>query len=1018
MKIYPKLLLIALPLIVFPALLVGLVSYRTSRDAIQSVVQDVLGTRLARVVKICEENQAVLRRYGLENVPANVAKARENAAIAMQEIRFGETGYVFAVNAQGSVRGHPDADVVGRDVSAEPWFQEIVRAGKGNIHYVWQGEDRCAAFEYFDPWEWYIISSGAESELAGAINRLSLYTMLLLAVSLIVATAALLFLTRWLTAPIHALIAGIERIGQGELDTHIPVTTSDEVGVLATAFNSMTAQLRDLIRSLEQRIAERERAEESLQESEQRYRVIMEASLQGTYQVDAKGRIIFASPATTELTGYSLAELDGLSVDALYPPGEAKAINDANVALLYSGKPIVGENTLTRKDGSRVETYFSCAPVFDERGEYTGFVGSILDITERKRAEESLRESEERYRTLFEETTDAILIVRPDGKIIDANPSSSELLGATGEKIMGTDVRQFYGNPADHEAILQEIDRNGFARELDWQVRRKDGNMRSCVLTSSAWRDEHGNILAYLSSVRDITERKKSEEERERLLTAIEQSPETILITDTDGTIQYVNPGFETVTGYTRKEVLGKNSRILKSGQHDEAFYREMWETINNGRVWSGHFVNRKKDGTLFQEEATISPVKDESGRIINYVAVKRDVTSEVLLEKQLRQAQKMEAIGTLAGGIAHDFNNLLQVIQGYVDIGLLKLGKGQPGPSEFQEIRRAARSAADLTEGLLTFSRQFESKLRPVDLNHELEQVAKMLNRTISKMIAIELNLADDLDTINGDPAQLQQVVMNLAVNARDAMPGGGELHIQTQNAQLDAEYCKLHLGTKPGRYVLVSVTDSGFGMEKEIVEHIFEPFFTTKGLGEGTGLGLSIAYGIVQSHGGSITCYSEPGEGTTFKVYLPTMGNQVDTEESRDADFLPRGHETILLVEDEEAIRNSGESILSLFGYSVLTAANGREGLELYREKRHEIALVILDLIMPEMSGRDCLREILSIDPNAKVLIASGYTANGRIDQALREKARAFLRKPYEAQRMLTLVRQILDTESPGAT
>jgi two-component system, cell cycle sensor histidine kinase and response regulator CckA len=436
-----------------------------------------------------------------------------------------------------------------------------------------------------------------------------------------------------------------------------------------------------------------------------------------------------------------------------------------------------------------------------------------------------------------------------------------------------------------------------------------------------------------------------------------------------------------------------------------------VWETISTGRAWAGHLVNKRKDGTLFEEEATISPIKDGSGRIVSYVVVKRDVTNEVLLQKQLLESQKMEAVGTLAGGIAHDFNNLLQVINGYAEVALFDLKEGQPGHSELHEIKKAARTAAELTQGLLTFSRRVESKLRPVSLNKELEQVAKMLTRTLPKMITIRRDLSEPLDTVNADPAQLQQVIVNLAVNARDAMPDGGELRLETRNVFLDDEYCKTHLGSVPGRYVLLSVSDTGRGIDQKQKQHIFDPFFSTKEIGKGTGLGLSIAYGVVKSHGGSITCSSQLGSGTTFKIYLPSVGSEQEQDPPSEAAFLPGGTETVLVVDDEESVRRLTETTLSMFGYSVLTATNGRKGLEAFVRERSLIDLVILDLIMPEMGGMDCLREIKRIAPATKVLVASGYAANKQIERAIEQGAHGAVRKPYETTHLLNLVRKVLD-------
>ncbi|GEM_PF-311174 len=1217
-----------------------------------------------------------------------------------------------------------------------------------------------------------------------------------------------------------------------------------------------TTEIKSANLQLHNEITERSRSEEALQESEQRYRIIMEASLQGTYQVDAKGRITFASPATAELTGYSLAELDGLSLDALYPRGEAKAISDAHVALLYSGKPIVGENALTRKDGSRIETYFSCAPVLDESGDYTGFVGSILDITERSRAEESLRktnraykalsqsnqaliratdeeellqevcrivredcgyrlvwvglaehdehktvrpvaqagyeegyletvnivwadnergrgptgtairtrnpvvnrdvktdpiyapwrdeaakrgyassaafplitadmavgalnvyagepgafdpeeiqllmelagdlafgiialrqraereraeealrESEERFRSLFESATEFIFVLDPHAIIVQANRATIEALGYSEDELTGQRITEFL-SPESKETFAKHfptVVETGYCR-AEMSVVCKDGGFVEVDCACSSIRDDQGAISLFLLSQRDITDRKRAEgrireqrdflnnlleslthpfyvvntddytislandaavasgvsggstcysathgrttpcndwrhpcplgqvkktglptmvqhvhygkkgeprnievhaypildsegtvkqiieycldvtdrtqaqealrenertlttilslslsgisyfpegkltwtnkammelfgydedekgellgkgahefyeseeeyrrvrdifraqiaegrpaeaearfrtkdgsifignvsvsagspdsavqgttvvisdvtsrkmaeEERLRLMTAIEQAAETIVITDQDGTIQYVNPSFETITGYAREEAIGQNPRILQSGEHDEEFYKKMWETLTRGDTWRGHLVNKKKDGKLLEEEATISPVRDESGNIVNYVAVKRDVTDQVLLEKQLYQAQKMESIGTLAGGIAHDFNNILQVVLGYADMLTMSKGKSSPDLPNLETIRKAAKDGGELVKGLLTFSRQVESKLRPCNLNLKLKRSQKILRRTIPRMIDIELFLADDLKTVNADPIQGEQVLMNLAVNAQHSMPKGGNLTIETRNVTLGDDYCRTHVDAKPGENVQLKISDTGRGIEKEVMEHIFEPFFTTKEAGQGTGLGLSIVYGIVKNHGGHITCSSEPGQGTTFTMYLPALPGAAELDPAMTAGDMPAfGTETILLVDDDARVIEMGEQMLMRRGYKVFTAENGAEALEIYRERKDEIDLVVLDLIMPEMGGEQCLEEILKLDPTAKVLIASGYLASRTTNGDTEGGAGGFIAKPFDTREFLRVVREVLDkTDSPGS-
>jgi len=387
-----------------------------------------------------------------------------------------------------------------------------------------------------------------------------------------------------------------------------------------------------------------------------------------------------------------------------------------------------------------------------------------------------------------------------------------------------------------------------------------------------------------------------------------------------------------------------------------------------------------------------------------------RDVTEHLLLTRQLFQAQKMEAVGTLAGGIAHDFNNLLQVVLGYSELVLGDEDLPDRLKEDLGRVLLAGRSGADLVQRLLTFSRKTESKPLNLDLNQRIRQTHKFLRRTIPT-IDIEMILAEDLLRVHADPSQLDQVLMNLAVNARDAMPDGGHLSIETANVLLDEEYARAHLEAKPGEYVLLSVSDTGHGMDKETLQHIFEPFYTTKETGKGTGLGLAMVYGIVKQHSGHITCYSEPGQGTTFKIYLPAAIPETQDEQPVISAMTQGGTETILLVDDEEFIRDLGRRILERHGYTVLSASDGREALDLYKKEIGKISLVILDLIMPEMGGKQCLEELLKIDPQVRALIASGFAANGPTKEAIERGARGFVSKPYNMKQMLQVVREVLD-------
>ncbi|BBO81866.1 hypothetical protein DSCO28_24320 [Desulfosarcina ovata subsp. sediminis] len=390
------------------------------------------------------------------------------------------------------------------------------------------------------------------------------------------------------------------------------------------------------------------------------------------------------------------------------------------------------------------------------------------------------------------------------------------------------------------------------------------------------------------------------------------------------------------------------------------------------------------------------------------------DITKRIQLQSQLQQAQKMEAIGTLAGGIAHDFNNLLQAVLGYTQVLLFNIEKEDPAFANLKGIEKAGMRAAELTRQLLTYSRKVESRLRPVDLNHEIVQVRKLLDRTIPKMIDIELALCDTLNIVNADPTQMEQVLVNLAINARDSMNDGGKLTIQTDNVVLSEAFCRTHLDANPGAYVMFSVSDTGHGMNKEIADHMFEPFYTTKGSGKGTGLGLAMVYGIVKNHCGHITCDSKVGSGTTFNIYLPAIEGIVGEQPGDGpATISFCGDETILLVDDEPAIRDFGEQMLSRYGYKVVTAADGESALALYEKMIPRISLVVLDMFMPGMGGQWCLEKLVGMNTGVKVLIASGYATDEARKKAMAAGACGFVDKPYEVATLLKAVQRTINDQ-----
>ncbi|UCC73783.1 MAG: PAS domain S-box protein [Gemmatimonadota bacterium] len=556
--------------------------------------------------------------------------------------------------------------------------------------------------------------------------------------------------------------------------------------------------------------------------------------------------------------------------------------------------------------------------------------------------------------------------------------------------------------------------------QLTYRIRTAGGEEKWVWEQGVGIRAPDGEVVALEGLIIDMSERRRAEQASKLLATAVEQGAEAILITDLDGTIQYVNPSFERITGYSREDAVGKTPAILKSGKHDNAFYREMWKTLARGDVWTGHFINRRKDGTLYRQEATISPVRDASGTIVSYVSAARDATREVELEEQLRQSQKMEAIGQLAGGIAHDFNNLLTAIMGNSELLLSRLAPDDPRRADLEEIREAGVRAAGLTRQLLAFSRR--QVLEPVvlNLNEVVANVSKMIQRVIGEQVELVTVLDADLGLVNADPGQVEQVVLNLAVNARDAMPEGGRLVIETANADLDEEYVGSHAPVESGSYVMLAVSDSGAGMNEETRTRIFEPFFTTKESGKGTGLGLSTVYGIVKQSNGYIWVYSEMGQGTTFKVYLPRVDSPVERvgdaglAASGSAQLSFVGDETALLVEDDDAVRTVVRRTLEGNGYNVIETRSAGEAVLLAEEYASTIDFLITDLIMPETSGRDLAQTISALRPGIKVLYMSGYSDNAVQRHGMVSSDMEFIAKPFTQDKLLEKIRQVLATRS----
>lgn len=652
------------------------------------------------------------------------------------------------------------------------------------------------------------------------------------------------------------------------------------------------------------------------------------------------------------------------------------------------------------------------APFLNDKGEMIGTVGCGRDVTEQKRAEDGVRKSEENLRLLLDLAPDAFFHSDSLGNFILTNKAANTLTGYSREELLSMNMQALFSDEEkERNPLCHDRDDTSDTTITERNVTRKDGSIVTVETISQRMPDG-----SYECFMRDISERRLAEAEKARMMTAVEQTGEAIIITDPSGIIEYVNPAFEKVTGFQRKEIIGQNARILKSGKHDTAYYEQLWKTLQNGATWRGRMTNRRKDGSLYTEDVVISPVFDSSGNTIHYIAVKRDVTKQLQTSAMLAQAQKMESIGRLAGGIAHDYNNMLSVILGHAEMALLKLDTSNPLYEELIEIRKAAKRSADITGQLLAFARKQTVAPKVLDLNHTLDGMLNMLHRLIGENIDLVWLPDKNIASVKIDPHQLNQILANLCVNARDAIADTGKITIVTGNAVLDKTYCANHPGFVPGEYVLLTVHDSGCGMNMDIQEKVFEPFFTTKEPGKGTGLGLATVYGIVKQNHGFINVESTPGAGTSIHVFFPPHNGKIHDAEPAPVAAVPCAKgETVLIVEDEIAILNLSKKMLEILGYRVLDAINPNQALSLAEKQDNTIDLLMTDVVMPEMNGKDLADQLQKRHPELKVLFMSGYTANVIARHGVLDAGVHFIQKPFSMEELAEKMRQILENSEP---
>lgn len=728
----------------------------------------------------------------------------------------------------------------------------------------------------------------------------------------------------------------------------------------------------------------------------------------GIFWIRSDSSFTYVNAAACDMIGYTKAELLQRSVLDIDPDFDsvkwAQLWND-----LEDVRELRLESHLCTKEGAVFPIEVLATFIeFDERRLVCAFV---QDVSERKLAEISLKESEEKYRSLFKDHA-AVKILQDaeTGQIVDANPSAVEFYGWSLEELLSMNMSQICLLTQED---LEENRKAAAEKRINrFEVRHRlaDGSIRDVAVFLGMITSGEQTLIH--SIIYDITESKKSERERRRLAQAIEQSPEAVIITDLAGIIQYVNPAFTVISGYSREESLGKTPVFLKSGKHDKASYDRIWQTLRSGRSWEGHLINKRKNGELYTEEISISPVKDPDGTMVGYVAVNRDITEDLAREEQLRQSQKMEAVGQLAGGVAHDFNNMLQVILGFSQILLDKCDPQTQDYQNIDQIRQAAVRATGLTRQLLTFSHKQPINIMQVNLNEVFQETRVLLKVLLGETVKCVLSPDPSVKSVYADLGQLSQVIMNLAVNARDAMPEGGTMTISTENVQFEPPIVPLVTGARAGSFACLSVRDTGCGMSEHVKAHLFDPFFTTKGVGKGTGLGLSVVYGIVKQLKGWIEVESEEGKGSVFRIYLPDA-DSMDLADFEPADKKSMELDKILFVCDNLQMQEKARTAIHSFDREIVVAHSVDEALSRFRRSPANFSLLLCNMDLDGGRGVKLADTLRDESPGLSVLLLADSADHeySALTQELEKKEYSVIQTPFSLMRLLSEVNKLLE-------